>query len=75
MITDRVQRSRERRQSWRPAGEPFDPRRHEVVEVAGDGADNLCRAFIHTYLWALHRRLKRYLPTGQDYPKATFEVA
>ena len=49
MITDRVQRSRQGRQSWRPAGEPFDPSRHEVAEIAGDGADNVCRAFVTTH--------------------------
>jgi hypothetical protein len=40
---------------------------------------SLCRKLRHpgnhTYLWALHRRLKKFLPDGQGYPKATFEVA
>jgi hypothetical protein len=79
MITDRVQRSRERRQSWRPAGEPFEPGRHEVAEIAGEGADNLCRAFVvrHHYAAtypAARRRFGLFRDAGELVGVAVFSM-
>lgn len=36
MLTDVVQRWRDGRAAYRPAGEPLDPRRYEVAPIAGD---------------------------------------
>lgn len=70
MITSVVQRSREQRQSWRPAGEPFSPGRHEVAEITGEGADNLCRAFIERHHYsgtypAARRRFGLFRDAGE----------
>jgi len=43
MQLDFTQRWRNRRASYRPAGEPFDPRRYDVVELSGDAA---AKAFV-----------------------------
>ena len=58
------QRWRLRRDSYRPAGEPINPRLYEVAELAGDRES---KAFILTHhysasypsaipVWAFHRR-------------------
>ena len=58
MPTDRCQRWRERRHTFRPAGELFDPRRFGVEPIDGDGE---AKAFIvrhhyaGTYPSAVHR--------------------
>lgn len=46
MLTHVVQRWRSRRDSYRPAGELFDPRAHEVAPIDGDGADSTASAFV-----------------------------
>jgi hypothetical protein len=59
------QRWRDRRESYRPAGEPINPRLYEVAELAGDRE---AKAFIlaHHYaflseracpFWAVHERV------------------
>ena len=62
MITDVVQRSRGRRQSWRPAGEVIDTSRYEVAEIAGEGADTICRGFVerHHYSGSYPAALRRF---------------
>ncbi len=46
MLTDIVQRWRDRRDSYRPAGEPIDTRRYEVAPIDGGGADTIAKAFV-----------------------------
>lgn len=46
MITDACQRWRARRDSYRPAGETFEPRAFEVASVA---SDNAARAFVEAH--------------------------
>lgn len=43
------QRWRDRRDSYRPAGETIQTARYEVAEIAGDGADKVARAFIERH--------------------------
>jgi hypothetical protein len=51
MITEVVQRWREGRAKYRPAGElaRIDPRRYEVAALDGDGADTVARAFVERH--------------------------
>lgn len=48
MITSVVQRWRNRRSIYRPAGElcRIDPRQFDVAAIDGDGADNIAEAFV-----------------------------
>jgi hypothetical protein len=49
MIADACQRWRDRRDSYRPAGEPFDPRAYEVAAIADD---TTARAFVVAHHYA-----------------------
>lgn len=46
---DACQRWRDRRGSYRPAGELFDSSAHEVEELVGPGSDNAARAFVEQH--------------------------
>lgn len=52
MISDVAQRWRDRRASYRPAGEPIDTRQYEVAAIDGPGADNIARAFVVEHHYA-----------------------
>ncbi len=49
MFTNVTQRWRERRDSYRPAGEPIDPRHYEVASIVGKGADAMASSFIRQH--------------------------
>lgn len=76
MITRVAQRWREQRASYRPAGEPFDPRGWSVAPIADDTTP---RAFLarHHYLRTLpptQRRFGLYAPGGALAGVAIFGV-
>lgn len=56
------QRWRERRDSYRPAGEVINTLRYEVAEIAGEGSDSIARAFIerHHYSGAYVAARRRF---------------
>lgn len=76
MITDVTQVWRARRASYRPAGEPFDPRAYEVAPIASDAT---ARAFVveHHYSGtypAARRRFGLYERGGALVGVAVFSV-
>jgi hypothetical protein len=62
VITPVVQRWRERRSLYRPAGEPIATRCFEVAPIDGKGADNAARAFVatHHYSGTMPAARRRY---------------
>lgn len=56
------QRWRERRDSYRPPGEPINTLRYEVAEIAGEGSDTTARTFIerHHYSGAYVAARRRF---------------
>jgi hypothetical protein len=57
-----VQRWRERRDSYRPAGEVIDTSAYAVAPIAGDSSDNIARAFVlrHHYLGSYPSARRRF---------------
>jgi hypothetical protein len=48
-IVTQVQRWRDRRDSYRPAGEPIQTRWYEVAAMEGDGSDNTAKGFVEKH--------------------------
>lgn len=63
MLTAFCQRWTRRRCTWRPAGEPFDPRAFEVVAVARPGQ--------HRYLLPLTRAARKAAGASLPYPRVS----
>lgn len=89
MITSVCQRWRAHRGVYRPAGEPIDPRDHEVAAIPDD---TTAKTFVerehyaHSYpaarerfglyrRGALDRAARRLLPAGLPYPKFSMRSA
>ena len=62
MLTDRCQRSRDGRQSWRPAGELINTSRYQVGAISGAGSDTMVRAFVlqHHYSGSYPAAVRRF---------------
>jgi hypothetical protein len=72
MITARSQRWRDRRQTFRPAGELIDTSQYETAEIEGDGSDNIeTHHYEHKYV-AARRRFGFYHRSGELVGVAVF---